>query len=83
MMYLSILLIATAFGMYIQSKLKEKLGFYARFSKAFGLSGKEVAERMLAEHGLTDIRVATLSGRTITNRTPWACCIGKCAKPVA
>ena len=72
MMYLSILLIATAFGMYIQSKLKEKLGFYARFPNAFGLSGKEVAERMLAEHGLTDIRVMSLPDRLRDHYTPQA-----------
>ena len=69
-MYLYILLIAKAFGMYIQSKLKEKLGFYARFPNAFGLSGKEVAERMLAEHGLTDIRVMSLPDRLRDHYNP-------------
>lgn len=47
-------------GLYIQSKVKKKLAMYARFPNHFGLSGKEVAERMLADHGLMDVRVMSL-----------------------
>lgn len=69
-MYLSILLITTSLGIYMQIKLREIFSNYARFQNGFGLSGKEVAEKILLEFGLNDIRVISLPNRLRDHYNP-------------
>lgn len=49
-------------GMFVQGKLKSKFSKYSKVPLQNGMSGKEVAELMLAERGITDVRVLPSKG---------------------
>jgi Zn-dependent membrane protease YugP len=49
-------------GMAVSSQLKRKFKEYGEIPLSAGLSGKEVAERMLHENGIYDVQVTTANG---------------------
>jgi hypothetical protein len=49
-------------GMVVSSTLKSKFREYGEIPLALGLSGKEVAERMLRENGIHDVQVTSSDG---------------------
>lgn len=49
-------------GMAVSSKLKSKFKEYGAMPLSAGMSGKEVAERMLRENGIYDVRVMSADG---------------------
>jgi uncharacterized protein len=49
-------------GMGVSSMLKSKFKEYGQIRLSNGMSGKEVAERMLRENGIYDVRVTTAHG---------------------
>lgn len=49
-------------GMIVSSTLKNKFREYGQIALSNGLSGAEVAERMLEENGIHDVRVTTSEG---------------------
>jgi len=49
-------------GMIVSSTLKNKFNEYGQIALSNGLSGREVAERMLEENGIHDVRVTTSEG---------------------
>ncbi len=49
-------------GMAVSSMLKSKFKEYGEIPLSKGLSGKEVAERMLRENGIYDVRVTSADG---------------------
>lgn len=49
-------------GMVVSSTLKSKFREYGEIPLALGLSGKEVAERMLHENGIHDVQVTSSDG---------------------
>lgn len=49
-------------GMIVSSTLKNKFHEYGQIALSNGLSGREVAERMLEENGIHDVRVTTSEG---------------------
>ncbi len=49
-------------GMAVSSALKSKFKEYGQIPLSQGLSGKEVAERMLRENGIYDVRVLSADG---------------------
>ena len=46
----------------VSSSLKNKFNQYARIPLAKGLSGKEIAEKMLRENGIYDVQVISVNG---------------------
>jgi len=46
----------------VSSTLKNKFNQYARIPLAKGLSGKEIAEKMLRENGIYDVQVISVNG---------------------
>jgi uncharacterized protein len=50
------------FGMLAQYKLKSKFKEYAHVPTSSGLSGKEVAEKMLRDNGIFDVQVLSVNG---------------------
>ncbi len=46
----------------VGNQLKSKFKKYAKIPIDYGLSGKEIAERMLAENGIHDVRVVSTPG---------------------
>jgi Zn-dependent membrane protease YugP len=50
--------------------LKSKFEKYSKLGLRSGLSGREVAEMMLADHGITDVRVISTPGRLTDHYNP-------------
>ncbi len=49
-------------GMAVSAQLKRKFHKYSQIPLSQGLSGKEVAERMLRENGIEDVQVVSVGG---------------------
>ena len=46
----------------ISNKLKSKFKYYSRVQLRNGMSGAEIAEKMLADHGINDVKVISTKG---------------------
>ncbi|MFZ1451925.1 MAG: zinc metallopeptidase [Ferruginibacter sp.] len=55
-------LIFMGIGMLVQSRLKSKFAEYSKVPTSSGLSGKEVAEKMLRDNGIYDVQVVSVDG---------------------
>jgi hypothetical protein len=49
-------------GMVVQSRLKNKFSEYSKVATSSGLSGKEIAEKMLHDNGIYDVTVVSVQG---------------------
>jgi len=54
----------------VQSVLKSKFDKYSKIPLPSGLSGKEVAEKMLREHGIYDVKVSHVQGQLTDHYNP-------------
>ena len=54
----------------VSSTLKRKFEKYSRTQLSNGLSGAEIAEKMLADHGITDVKVVSTAGRLTDHYNP-------------
>jgi uncharacterized protein len=64
-MTLGIIFISVVFmvlGMLVQFRLKSKFTEYAKVPTSSGMSGKEVAEKMLKQNGIYDVQVISVDG---------------------
>lgn len=64
-MPISILVISVVFmllGMVVQGRLKSKFTAYAKVPTSSGMSGKEIAEKMLNDNGIYDVKVVSVNG---------------------
>lgn len=57
-------------GMYVSNRLKAKFEEYGQIGLRSGLSGKEIAERMLRDNGIFDVRVISTSGKLTDHYNP-------------
>ena len=57
-------------GWAVQSKLKSKFKHYSDTPLSSGLSGREVALKMLADHGITKVRVISTPGKLSDHYNP-------------
>jgi Zn-dependent membrane protease YugP len=69
MYYLLIILIAIA-SMAVSSQLKRKFKKYSQTRLQNGMSGKEVAEQMLTDHGIRGVRVVSTPGMLTDHYNP-------------
>ena len=68
--YLAILVLFMIISFAVSRTLKSKFKKYSATHLASGLSGKEVAEKMLADHGITDVQVLSVDGRLTDHYNP-------------
>lgn len=64
-MTMSIIIVSVVFmliGMIVQARLKSKFAAYSKVPTSSGLSGKEVAEKMLHDNGIYDVKVVSVQG---------------------
>ena len=54
----------------VSSKLKSKFEFYSKVGLRNGMSGGEIAEKMLADHGIRDVQVISTPGRLTDHYNP-------------
>ena len=55
-------LIFMVIGMIVQFTLKSKFNTYGKIPTSSGLSGKEIAEKMLKDNGIYDVQVISVNG---------------------
>ena len=67
--YLLIGIIALA-SSYVSSTLKRKFLKYSKTALRNGLSGAEVAEKMLSDHGIFNVKVVSVKGRLTDHYNP-------------
>lgn len=68
-----LLLIGIAFmliGFLVSSRLKSKFARYSQERLSSGLSGKEVAEKMLRDSGIYDVKVVSVEGQLTDHYNP-------------
>jgi Zn-dependent membrane protease YugP len=65
-----ILGLVALFGWITQSKLKKKFKQYSKLSLKNGMSGREIAEKMLADNGIHDVKVISTPGRLTDHYNP-------------
>ncbi len=54
----------------VSNRLKNKFEKYSKVHLANGMSGAEIAEKMLADHGIRDVRVISTPGRLTDHYNP-------------
>lgn len=54
----------------VSSRLKNKFEHYSKLSLRNGMSGAEIAEKMLADHGITDVQVISTPGMLTDHYNP-------------
>ena len=54
----------------VSSKLKSKFEFYSKVQLRNGMSGAEIAEKMLADYGIRDVQVISTPGRLTDHYNP-------------
>lgn len=54
----------------ISNKLKSKFKHYSRVQLRNGMSGAEIAQKMLADHGINDVKVISTSGMLTDHYNP-------------
>lgn len=54
----------------VSSKLKSKFKYYSNVQLRNGLSGAEIAQKMLADNGITDVKVISVAGQLTDHYNP-------------
>lgn len=54
----------------VSNKLKSKFEKYSKVHLQNGMSGKEIAEKMLADNGITDVKVVSVAGKLTDHYNP-------------
>ncbi|HLU16790.1 MAG TPA: zinc metallopeptidase [Edaphocola sp.] len=57
-------------GMYVSNRLKSKFAEYSEVPLRSGLTGKEVAEKMLRDNGIHDVKVISTPGQLTDHYNP-------------
>ena len=55
---------------FVSKKLKSKFKHYSQITLRNGMSGKEIAEKMLADNGITDVQVLSVAGQLTDHYNP-------------
>jgi Zn-dependent membrane protease YugP len=57
-------------SMFVSSKLKSKFAHYSKLQLRNGMSGAEIAEKMLSDHGIRDVKVISTPGMLTDHYNP-------------
>ncbi|MBC8755533.1 zinc metallopeptidase [Kordia sp. YSTF-M3] len=57
-------------SMFVSSKLKSKFAQYSKVQLRNGMSGAEIAEKMLSDHGIRDVKVISTPGMLTDHYNP-------------
>jgi Zn-dependent membrane protease YugP len=58
------------FSWLVSNRLKSKFEHYSKLTLRNGMSGAEIAEKMLADHGIRDVKVISTPGRLTDHYNP-------------
>ncbi|TRX35927.1 zinc metallopeptidase [Flavobacterium restrictum] len=70
MSYLILAGIIMLFSWLVSSRLKNKFEYYSKFQLQNGMSGSEIARKMLSDHGIQDVRVISIPGQLTDHYNP-------------
>ena len=59
-----------ALSFYTQNQLKSKFKKFSKINLSANLSGKEIAEKMLSDHGIYDVKVISVKGQLSDHYNP-------------
>ena len=65
-----ITIVFAVIGMFVQNRLKSKFKQYSEVSLKNGLSGKEIAEKMLRDNNIFDVRIVSVEGQLTDHYNP-------------
>lgn len=65
-----IVILAMLASWFIQWRLRSKMTKYSQIGLHSNLSGRQIAELMLADHGITDVRIISTEGRLTDHYNP-------------
>jgi len=68
--YLILIIPVLILSMFVQWRFRNKFSKYAEMQLSSGLSGKEVAERMLHDNGIYDVKVMSTEGQLTDHYNP-------------
>jgi len=68
--YLILIIPVLLLSMFVQWRFRNKFSKYAETQLSSGLSGREVAERMLRDNGIYDVNVLSLEGQLTDHYNP-------------
>jgi len=57
-------------SMFVQNRLRSKFAHYSQLRLQNGMSGKEIAEKMLRDNGINDVRVISVPGKLTDHYNP-------------
>lgn len=57
-------------SMFVQSRLKSKFAYYSKVHLRNGMSGKEIAEKMLSDNNIHDVQVVSVPGQLTDHYDP-------------
>jgi len=72
-MYMGLMIISMVFtgiGMYLSGQLKRKFAKYSQMPVASRMSGAEIAEKMLRDNGILDVKVTHVEGQLTDHYNP-------------
>ncbi len=68
--YLLLIIIFTALSFYVQYKLSSKFKKFKNIHLSNGMTGKEIAEKMLLDHGIRNVKVISTKGKLTDHYDP-------------
>jgi len=68
--YYLIIIVSMAVSWYVSWKLKSKFEYYSKVHLRNGLSGKEIAEKMLRDNSINDVQVISVPGQLTDHYNP-------------
>ena len=68
--YYLLLFIFAGLSMFVRSRLKSKFKTYSKLQLRNGMSGAEIAEKMLSDHGIRDVKVVSVKGSLTDHYNP-------------
>lgn len=69
-MFIVLMILVMGGSWFVQNRLKSKFKKYSLTPISSNLSGKEIAEKMLADHGIYDVKVISVNGQLTDHYNP-------------
>ena len=69
-MYIILMVVIMGASWLVQNRLKSKFRKYSQTPISSNLSGREIAEKMLADHGIYDVKVISVNGQLTDHYNP-------------
>ncbi len=69
-MFILLMILVMGGSWFVQNRLKSKFRKYSQTPISSNLSGREIAEKMLADHGIYDVKVISVNGQLTDHYNP-------------